>query len=282
MMVVEPGGPKSVSVRPQPAAWFGTARLRATVHRQPDDDEARTAHTISLMAEYVRQDAKAPIVRQAAYQAISHLAGRDARQEAIAVWQWVRSRVRFVHDSDFAIGDDAEVLVRPVDLLRMPQPSGDCDDFSMLVAALLRALGIPSAFVTVAADPRSADQYTHVYVVAMLPNGPLALDASHGPSPGWEPKPQGKRRVWPIDGGLGAIDWAGILERGASTAFDILKSRYGQPPEGTYIQRGSEVFYRQPSGAPPLAFPGVQVGGGLGTVLIAAAVLAFLLLIARR
>jgi len=46
----------------------------------------------------------------------------------------------------------AEVLIRPVDLLAMRTPSGDCDDFSMLAAAMLRALGIRASFKTAAAD----------------------------------------------------------------------------------------------------------------------------------
>ena len=50
----------------------------------------------------------------------------------------------------------------------MPAPAGDCDDFSMLTAALLEASGIPWEFVTVAADRDSPGRFSHVYVRALV------------------------------------------------------------------------------------------------------------------
>ena len=278
--------------------WFGRCRVRATVVEQPAADEARTQHTVTLMAAYVREDSRAPSVRQAAYDAISGLERRDPRAEAVAVWDWVRRRVRFLEDRKLASSlagvdaDEAEVLVRPVDLLAMPQPAGDCDDFSMLVASMLRALGIPASFRAVAADPAQPETYSHVYVVAELPDGELALDASHGPRAGWEAPPAGKTRTWRIDempstlGGI-EIDWGQLIEAGSQTGFDILKARYGQPPAGTYIQRTpqGEIFYRQPRNAPPYTFP----GGGFGltpsnttTLLLIVGAVVVLVLIMRR
>lgn len=181
--------------------FSGPVQVLTLERPQPEDDETTTAQTIGFMAELARQDSRHPIVRRAAYAAIAN-AGPSARDQAAAIHQWIRNRVRFVQDSTLAgfsdDPDNAEVLVRPIDLLTMPQPAGDCDDFSMLAAAMLRAVGIPAAYRTVAAEAGNPN-YSHAYVLALLPDSALPVDASHGPYAGWEAKAAGKSRTWPID-----------------------------------------------------------------------------------
>ncbi len=278
------------------AVWhpeFGGPVLM-TVEARPANDEAATEQTIRRMAQYVREDSLSPIVRRAALDATA-TAPPCPRRRAETIFDWIRRRVRFVQDSRLAgpVSDDpegAEVLVRPVDVLTMPEPKGDCDDFAMLCAALLRAVGIASCFVTVAADQTDPERYSHVYVLALLPGGALPLDPSHGPYPGWEVRAIGKKRAWPIEGPmqhLGALpSWAvDIIKTGVEAGTEIAKERYGQPPPGTYRQTtdAGAIVYRQPAGAAPLAFPGAQIsfGGTSGILLILGAV-ALLLLITRR
>lgn len=260
--------------------------IQATIHQvESDDDEIVTAQTIQLMAEYAREDSVSPIVRRAAASAALTAQDNSAASKAAAVWQWIRDHVRFQLDSVTAAPvsetpDLAELLIRPVDILTMPQMLGDCDDQSMLCASMLRALGIDSSFKTVAADKAAPDRYSHVYVVAHTPEGDLSLDCSHGPHPGWEVTPEGKTRIWRIEAmhQLGAIDWGSIIKTGVEAGSEIAKARFGQPPEGTYIQQGSNVIYRQPADSSALAFPGVgvNVGGtevGSSLILIIGAVL---------
>lgn len=74
------------------------------------------------------------------------------------------------------------------------------------------------------------------------------------------------------------------IQQSIRTAGEILKSRFGQPPAGTYIQQDGQIIYRQPAGAGPLAFPGIGVGAS-GVPLSWIVILAGLLLIvlaARR
>ncbi|GIU80927.1 MAG: hypothetical protein KatS3mg005_4165 [Bryobacteraceae bacterium] len=266
--------------------------VNATIYSTPDDDEAATAQTIALMAHYVRQDSRSPIVRRAAAEAAEQAKGKDVPALAAAVWRWIRARVRFVADSVPASAltnkpELAELLIRPVDLLTMPDPAGDCDDQSMLCAAMLRALGVETAFRTVAADPAQPQFYSHVYVIAYGPAGEIALDCSHGREPGWEVKPAGKVRTWRIEAvkTLGAIDWGELIKIGAQTGSEIAKARFGQPPAGTYIQDRDRVIYRQPEGASPLTFPGVglQVGAGSGgSLLLIIGAVVLLLAVSRR
>jgi len=291
------GASSLVSSVVQHPYWRRPVRMQVTL--QPEDDEGRTASTVSLMARYIREDTHDEAVRAAADEAAAgiHAATLDDRiaAEAAAIWRWVREHVQFIEDQVTAelagAPADAEALIRPADLVRMERPRGDCDDFAMLTAAMLRARGIPAALRTVAAEPSAPDRYSHVYVVAYTPRGELVLDSSHGPRPGWEVPSAGKVKTWSIElmqqSQLGQIDWGAILEKGISTTADIFKARWGQPPPGTYLQRGpqGELFYRQPKNAAPYTFPGGGFGTtpvSLWTIALILAGVAVLAMIARR
>ena len=135
-----------------------------------------------------------------------------------------KGRVGFQRDeqtadpfADHFDDDVVEVMIRPRDLANMRQPKEDCDGFATYAASQLRALGVPCNFVTIAADGREPNRYSHVYL-ACYPNGQrVALDISHGAYPGWEaPNMFGRKKEWPIDGPDGcelflmAAIWAGL------------------------------------------------------------------------
>lgn len=80
---------------------------------------------------------------------------------------------------------------------------------------------------------------------------------------------------------LGAIDWNQVVQAGVQAGTQIATARYAQPPVGTYQQKADgSVFYRQPENASALQFPGVQVGGSGGTLLLVAGVALVLLVVA--
>src|SRR5690606_29217621 len=116
-----------------------------------DDPDTAVAQTIERMARYAREDSERASIQRIA-------AACTAQGDPVtAVWNWIRARVRFVPDRTIATdagrsGDIAEVLIRPADIIQMHDAQGDCDDFSMLGAALFRACGVPVVFCTVAAD----------------------------------------------------------------------------------------------------------------------------------
>jgi Transglutaminase-like superfamily len=262
----------------------------------PDCDESNTAQTVARMAQYAREDSQAEIVRAAAYAATA--GATSAREIAERIFAWIKAHVQFREDHIAAamagIEDplEAEVLIRPVDLLAMPMPQGDCDDFSMLTAAMLRAMGVPSQFVTVAAEADMPDVYSHVYVEAQLDGVAVPIDSSHGPRVGWSVPPKGKTRRWPVEvmppSTLNAIDWGKIIESAVNTTGTVLTTRFGVPQAkpGTYVQRpDGTVIYQQQPGAGPLSFPGasLQVPGSssTGLLLLAAAGLALVLLMRK-
>lgn len=263
--------------------------------RPTDDDNQATAHTIRRMSQYVIEDATEEIVRRAAHEAIRRYPDRDPLE---AVFEWVRRRLALVDDADLArhlrgVPDaaNAEILIRPADILRMPQPQGDCDDYAMLTAAMLRALGVPASFRTVAADGPDSDHFSHVYPVAHWGGKEVAIDASHGPRVGWEVRPTGKTHTWAIEDhmnrkstNLGALPtWATDLFRiGAETGATIAKERYALPPVGTYRERPGELLIRQPEAGPGYAYPGAGAGAGSGLLLVVAGIVLLGVLFLRK
>lgn len=281
---------------------FGRAVAIADYQGLAETDEQVTAGTILLMAQIVREDSRAENVRQAAADAVrEHAAGTTETEIITSVFDWIKQHVTFVGDEeqiepfDFFFPPE-ELLIRPSLLLQMPRPKDDCDGFSMLTAAMLRALGIKSYFKTVAANRDIPERYSHVYVLAETSSGKrIALDTSHGPAPGLEVKPVFKERVWPIEPprrrnpartlpaaaappGLRAIDWNAIIKGSMDIAKPVLTNRYGVPPPGTYIQRdqqGNEVVSTFPGG-------GISAAGNLGgngLVILAIAGIAVLVLV---
>lgn len=256
-------------------AFGAPVNLRVTA--QPVADEPKTLDTVSHMAYATAADALQPAFIALAYA----LGGRQIGGLA-NLFAWVKQNVRFVPDAKIArlagLPDDTEVLIRPVDLITMRDPQGDCDDFSMLTACLGLASGRRVALKTIAAaaDP---NYYTHVYALVEDDDGTFRpMDTSHGPYPGWEAIPTGKTRVWPIDqsalsGGssfmhnLSAIDWGAIVGKSVDAASNIFTARFAVPPVGTTIQTPQGVVTR-PYQGDPLTFPGVSISTpGNGSVL---------------
>lgn len=164
----------------------------------PHDNARSTSDTLAIMRDVVAEHTWSPYVARAVTGAIFTLQPWELRDECRvirAVWYWVKGRVTFVDDESvvselFGIPLEQvqqELLITPDRLLTMQRPRGDCDDFSMLTASMLGALGIPSEIVAIKADTWRPDHYSHVFVRAVLENGQrYSMDVSHGAYPGWE------------------------------------------------------------------------------------------------
>lgn len=266
---------------------FGVVRYE-TRSLSSDPDEAVT-QTLQQMAAYATEDAADPAVRKLAAQ----LAHPNPATYAAAVFAMVQQLVTFRPDADTAraasiggVPEQTEVLIRPVDLLQMRPPEGDCDDFAMLTAALLIAGNVPAAWAVIAADPQQPGSWTHVYTIA-LTSPPIALDTSHGDAPGWiYTGPTFRVAIFPIVVTgvrmLGTTDyfgnelpnltpgqigpgytppyvqqpiaqpwWQSLIQTGQQLAV----AQWGQPKPGTYMQNGSSIFYRQQQGDHQIPHP---------------------------
>lgn len=169
----------------------------------PNDTDISTRDTITMMNHHSLVDSRHPIVRGVAEDILDKVADQGDDFELIeATYDWVKENVTFVEDEQllkqmFGIDKGVELLIEPARLLSMHRPMGDCDDFSMLIKALLLNFDIDSDFVTVAADREHPRKWSHVYNLAMLSDGkPQFIDASHGKYLGWEAPNANRKVVW--------------------------------------------------------------------------------------
>lgn len=181
-----------------------TGQLRQTVQETSFDPDTQVADTISLMRRYVCEDSQTPQL-QAEVLLAEELGDGDV---VTGAWLLAKRRLIYSTDSDILAGirphgsNDVECLIRPIDVFLLNDSGelvrGDCDDFSMYVAAILRAAGLPAWFRTSDADSNYPGMYGHVYVVTEVGGVELAVDASHGPQVGWEAPNKGRVRDWPL------------------------------------------------------------------------------------
>lgn len=191
--------------------------LRHSAVVTSDNPDQQVRDTIALMSRYVREDWAAPEIRSDLARAA--MRGGDP---VPGIFSFVKGRIRFTHDAQIADWllprfefPVVEVLIRPRDMSTLCASGectriGDCDDFAMYAAAMLKAAGVQPAFVTISADPAHPGQFSHVYVAAYRAGERIPIDVSHGQYPGWEAPNRGRLKEWPIF----APVWPAILALG--------------------------------------------------------------------
>ena len=209
------------------ATWHSTlGAVKYQARNMSNDPDSQVRQTLGLMGQRVAEDSEDPVFVSRVRRAFDvkmrpGMRGTGAvvpgTEDEIdlceQVWSHAKSGIRFQRDEVTGDGvgghssnDVVETIIRPVEMATfMDQGNavGDCDDFSMYVACCLKALGIPCAFATTAADSRDPRQFSHVYVVAYPKSGGgmrmrMPLDASHGEYPGWETAGLGRYQEWPV------------------------------------------------------------------------------------
>lgn len=174
------------------------------VTTNPNDTDSSTNQTLRDMVIITNASYRSTPVCHVVHSILSSLPPHPSQRALVrAMYQWVKSHVKFVEDEQLLaqmLGYDKvdkELLIYPSVVLSMSQPMGDCDDISMLLASMLRATGIKSWFVVIAADNEIPGKWSHVYVKCWLNDEGLMLplDASHGDRIGWEYQGQVYRRM---------------------------------------------------------------------------------------
>ena len=169
----------------------------------PTNNHTSTVDTIRQMGPLADASSNHPLVLQAVQIATSNLYQADYRDLAEAIWHYIHTHITFAVDEATmekmgipTSNPTKELLITPPTLLAMAQPTGDCDDFSMLARAMLRTVGIKMSFITIKADRSEPSKWSHVYGKAYWPGGNMPFDCSHGEWPGWESPVYWERREW--------------------------------------------------------------------------------------
>lgn len=122
--------------------------------------EAGVRQTMGLMVQLSNQASLDPVVRAQAASAIRGCAKGDWRCQVHSLLSWVSRKMQFIADPS-----TAEALHNPAMIARAIQERrfvyGDCDDFSMYLAALMKSVGFTPSFRAVGYD---RGPLQHVYV----------------------------------------------------------------------------------------------------------------------
>lgn len=122
--------------------------------------DAGIAQTLSKMASLTNASFLDPAIRDQAAYAIS-ACNRETSCQCAALLSWVSRVMRYVKDpAGVELLHDPRLIARAVYHKKLVY--GDCDDMSMYLAALLKAVGLRPTFKAVGYDRRP---YQHVYVV---------------------------------------------------------------------------------------------------------------------
>ncbi len=155
-------------------------------------DDIGIAQTVMTMQQLIDSGARNPEVRELAVDIVRQagIRERDAAGEVRAVFNWVKHNFRFTKDPA-----GKETLGTPHYLMRLK--AGDCDDYVVMLGALLTSLGYPVKIVTIAADPHEPRRFSHVYMRVHVNGQWIGLDGTQPHSvPGWEPPRFFRRKEW--------------------------------------------------------------------------------------
>jgi len=177
-------------------------RRAERIPASPDADQA-TVQTIREMVKHIHTAAQDPVLQQFALDGVEGWrggmefasSGLDPFSSPVAIaescfWQ-AKHHMRFLHHSKqiFILlneRDQLQLLISPDVLVRMKKMRGDCAIYTMLLCAMLEALGVVWEIQTVAVNPYQPTVFSHVFLRVVLPDGRrIPLDASHGKYLGW-------------------------------------------------------------------------------------------------
>jgi transglutaminase-like putative cysteine protease len=172
-----------------------------TLVRNIGNGDSAIMKTLDHMIRLARRDARTPDVKTLAKRLASSCTSGDVNYQEYckvkAAFDWVVDNItyRFDHQhvQDWIEVDNpntTEFLIAPKHQLGVLV--GDCDDMSMMLAALLGAMGFSVKYKVIA---WRGQEYTHVYVEVLMPNADgeyrwVPMDPVAGKNGfGWEKAP---------------------------------------------------------------------------------------------
>lgn len=138
-----------------------------------DGIRATLAHMHTFVSEYKTNQT----VRELALKLTRNLPQKDFKAEIQALFNYVQNHIRYVRDVA-----GVETIQTPVKTLEYGQ--GDCDDKSVLLAALLESVGHLTRFHAMGFR---AQHISHVLLEVKTDNEWLSLDTTEPNMMGWAP-----------------------------------------------------------------------------------------------
>ena len=149
---------------------------RTATLQQIPDGALGTKATLNYMRQYVREYKKSLPVRELALSCIRDLRGHKNWVGQIKrLHSYVQKRIQYVRDVR-----GVETLQTPLVTMKIRQ--GDCDDQSVLLAALLESIGHPTRFVAI--KQNFFGPFVHVYTETKIGPRWIPLETTEKMAPG--------------------------------------------------------------------------------------------------
>jgi len=154
---------------------------------------AGTRKTVNYIAHLVKEGAKDFCVRQKAISILikNGVRPKDYMGEIGTLFEWVKNNVRYTRDIY-----RVELLHTARRMLELR--AGDCDDMTILLSAMLKAVGHPVRLVLAGFNPRKKGLFTHIYLEALCKGHWIPLDATMDRPMGWAP-PADHKQLFAVD-----------------------------------------------------------------------------------
>lgn len=158
--------------------------------------------TINLIRCLVDDAVKDPQVNVTAIRILQNAGVKNfgVADRLAAFYDWISQPANFLYVPDPIGPFGPKETLRPARTL-FEVHAGDCDDFSAALASLLGTVGIRTRLVTIAADPSSPNDFSHIYPEAELAPGYwVPMDAARpGAQFGVAPPRYFRKRVWALE-----------------------------------------------------------------------------------
>jgi len=178
----------------------GLGRDQVFTSSLPDGDRG-TAATVAYARQLIAEGLRNPDVRRLAVEfcRVYGAAAHDELAELNAIFTGVLQNFTF---RKHTVGAQ---LLQPIQGI-LETRAGDCADLNqILLPSLLGSIGYPTRAVTIKADRKRPEEFSHVYIEAMLSDGwwvPLDV-ARRDPVFGKDPEFYWDRKQWPLTPGAG-------------------------------------------------------------------------------
>jgi hypothetical protein len=211
-----------------------------TIRVPLSDGDPGVDETIGYIRQLVDEGLCDPRVRRVATEIIrgAGVLPYDELGEVRAIFEWARNwrNVRFFKDM---VGKE---MLQPAWSI-LESGAGDCDCINaILLPSLLGAVGYATRAVTIAADPSDPDNFSHIYIEALVDDGSatgawIPLDVAR-PGAAWGKMPEHFWRIrrWPL---MEAAEVASqnIGRGGSRTAPTYLNGVAARPRVGVPLMR---------------------------------------------
>ena len=154
---------------------------------------AGTRKTVEQITRLIKNGAKDFCVRQTAIDILveNRVPPKKYLREIGTLFEWVKRNIRYTRDIY-----RVELLHSPRRMLELR--AGDCDDMTILLGAMLKAIGHPVRLALVGFNPRRKKLFTHIYLEAFCKGWWIPLDPTVHRPMGWAP-PADHKEIFAID-----------------------------------------------------------------------------------